>query len=72
MAHAPGLALNIAIGNGIIDRLPYKFKTKSSEVLDKRFAVLEQLADTPAPNESTDGFKCQRNIFIGRPGTTED
>merc|ERR1711867_302655 len=27
------LALNIAIGNGIIDRLPYKFKTKSREVL---------------------------------------
>ena len=65
-------ALNIKIGNGIIDRLPHKFKTKSSEVLDKRFAVLEQLADTPTPNESKDGFKCHQNFFIGRPGTTED
>ena len=40
--------------------------------MDKRFAVLEQLADTPAPNDSTHGFKCHQNFFIGRPGTTED
>ena len=66
------LALNVAIGNPIIDRLPAKFKTRSSEGLDKRFAVLEQLADTPAPNESTNGFQCHQNFFIGRPGTTEE
>ena len=40
--------------------------------LDKRFAVLEQLADTPTPNEGKDGFKPHQNFFIGRPGTTED
>ena len=66
------VALNIRYGNGIIDRMPQKFKTRSSSALDKRFAVLEQLADTPTLNEGNDSFKPHQNFFIGRPGTTED
>ena len=64
--------LNIRYGNVIIDRMPAKFKTRSCSVLDKRFDVLEQLADTPTPNEGSEGFKPHHQFFIGRPGTTED
>ena len=64
--------LNIRYGNVIIDRMPAKFKTRSCSVLDKRFYVLEQLADTPTPNEGSEGFKPHHQFHIGRPGTTED
>ena len=41
-------------------------------MLEKKLSVLEQLADTPTPNESAKGLSCHQNFYIGRPGTTVD